>query len=181
MNRTFGGYDPRRSIRCALHERGPIPLRLRFPLIAAAAAALLLSAAAPAPAGEAGHAADITLSERKGTCEVRDVPVGAAPPSEVRIDSDDVDFDCSGSIDFRLGRDTAIAFDDAEGTATADVIRIVGAKLGFTCGYEATDVVFQREGPSREYAGGPYTGKKVQGSFLCPGSVQLDRAAFAFR
>ncbi|WP_157975158.1 hypothetical protein [Glycomyces dulcitolivorans] len=161
-------------------------MRLRFPLIAAAAAALLLIIAAPAPAGEAGHAADITLSERKGTCEVRDVPVGAAPPAEVRIDSDDVDFDCSGSIDFRLGRDTSIAFDDAEGTATADVIRIVGAKLGFTCGYEATDVVFQREGQSREtlprkYVGGPYTGKKVQGSFLCPGSVQLDRAAFSFR
>ncbi|GAA2302479.1 hypothetical protein GCM10009853_068900 [Glycomyces scopariae] len=166
--------------------RRSFPARHRFPLnhvplIAAAVAALLISAAGPAGAAEAAHAADITLSEKGGTCEVRDVPVAAAPPAEVRIDADDVAFDCSGSTAFRLGRDAAFAFDDAAGTATADVLRIVGTKLGFTCGYEASDVVFHREGPSREYTGGPYTGRKVQGSFLCPRSVQLDRAAFAFR
>ncbi|RRS00110.1 hypothetical protein [Glycomyces terrestris] len=168
-------------------------MRHRFPLIVAAAAALLLSGAVPAaaaearpvPAGsgsaaEAGHAVDITLAERKGACEAAGVPVGAAPPLEVRIESDEVAFDCSGSIRFRLGRDTRFAFDDAAGTATADVIRVVATKFGVTCGYEATDVVFRREGLSREYAGGPYTGRKVQGSFLCPKSVQLDRAAFAF-
>lgn len=154
-------------------------LQLRFTVIAAATAALLF-AAVPAGAVEAGHTVDITLVENKGTCRALDVPVGAAPPSRVRIESDDVGFDCSGSIRFRLGRDASFAFDDAKGTATADVIRIVGVKHGFTCGYEATKVVFHREGATREYSGGPYRGKKVQGSFLCPRSVQLDAAAFSF-
>lgn len=155
------------------------PMPVRFPVVAAAAV-LLLAAAVPGAAAEAGHTVDITLAQNKGTCTALDVPVGAAPPSPVRIESGDVSFDCSGSIDFRLGRDTRFAFDDAKGTATADVLRIVGVKHGFTCGYEATRVVFHRDGASREYRGGPYRGKKVQGSFLCPRSVQLDRAAFSF-
>ncbi|GAA1683571.1 hypothetical protein GCM10009830_33520 [Glycomyces endophyticus] len=154
-------------------------MRLRLPLIAAAAAALLLPSAAAAQG--TGHAADLVLAERKGACAAEGVPVGAAPPAQVRIDSDDVVFDCSGSIGFRLGRDATVSFDDAAGTATADVVRIVGSRLGLTCGYEASKVVFHREGDTRVYAGGPYTGTKVQGSFLCPRSVQLDAASFTFR
>lgn len=152
-------------------------------LAAAAVAALLMpvpaATAAPGDA-EAGSYVDIVLTEGKSTCRALDVPVSAVPPGNVRIDADDVDLDCSGSIDFSFARDTTIAFDDARGAATADVVRIVARKFGFACGYEATRVALGREGATREYTGGPYTGKKVQGSFLCPGSVTLDAASFTF-
>ena len=60
--------------------------------------------------------------------------------------------------------------------------RIFGieTEFGVTCTYEAAKVTLERDGASRSYGGGPVGAKKVKGSFLCPGSVNLDRAEVVF-
>lgn len=153
-------------------------------LIAAAAAVLVCataSAASPAASpAEAANLVDVVLTESDSRCEADDVEVDAAPPERVVIDADRVDFDCDGPISFKFGGDAAFVFDDEEGTATAEQVRIAATKFGVTCTYEASKVTLEREGTGRDYAGGPVNGRKVGGSFLCPSSVNLDSAAIAF-
>jgi hypothetical protein len=152
--------------------------------LAAAAAALLMCGSASALATRAGEAgafyADVALIEGEGRCEAKDVPVGAAPPAAVTIGADDAALDCSGPVRLDLEGDLAVVFDDAKGTAEAGSIRVDATKFGFTCGYESGRVVFERDGATRTYAGGPYRGKKVEGPFLCPDSVNLDGASLTF-
>ncbi|MCC3765775.1 hypothetical protein K3N28_22195 [Glycomyces sp. TRM65418] len=158
-------------------------LTMAVPTAAGAAPLTPASAATVASFADAeagGHYVDIVLTQGKGSCKAANVPVTAAPPGRVKIDADDVDLNCSGSIDFSFTRDSTFTFDDAKGTATADVVRIVGRKHGVSCGYEATRVALGREGATRQYTGGPYTGKKAQGSFLCPRTVKLHAASFTF-
>ncbi|MBO3732708.1 hypothetical protein [Glycomyces niveus] len=155
----------------------------RRPTAFAAAAALLLCttvAASAAASGETADYVDIVLAEGDGRCAVERVQVDAAPPATVAIDTDKIDFDCSGSTRFDFAADTAFAFDDAAGTATAEKVRIAATKFGVTCTYEAARVTLERDGVSRSYGGGPVGAKKVKGSFLCPGSVNLDRAEVVF-
>lgn len=155
-------------------------LIMPVPTAAGAAPLTPASAASFIDAEAGGHYVDIVLTQGKGTCKAADVPVTATPPGKVKIDADDVELDCSGSIGFSFTRDSTFTFDDAKGTATADVVRIVGRKHGVSCGYEATRVALGREGATRQYTGGPYTGKKAQGSFLCPRTVKLNAASFTF-
>ncbi|MEV3934435.1 hypothetical protein AB0K52_00430 [Glycomyces sp. NPDC049804] len=150
---------------------------------AAAIAALLLCttvAASAAASGETADYVDIVLAEGSSRCAVEGVQVDAAPPATVAIDADEIDFDCSGGTRFDFAGDTAFAFDDAAGTATAEDVRIAATKFGVTCTYEAARVALERDGASRSYSGGPVGAKKVKGSFLCPGSVNLDRAEVVF-
>ncbi|MDA1361148.1 hypothetical protein O1R50_16070 [Glycomyces luteolus] len=49
-----------------------------------------------------------------------------------------------------------------------------------TCTYESSRVTLEREGEARRYSGGPIGAKKAGGSFLCPGSVNLDSAQAHF-
>ncbi|MFG3339557.1 hypothetical protein [Glycomyces sp. NPDC048151] len=150
-------------------------------LVAAAAALLLCTTASVAASTEpAPNYVDIVLSEGDSRCAVERVEVGAAPPSTVAIDAAAVDFDCSGSTVLDFSADTAFAFDDAKGTATAEDVRIAATKLGVTCTYESERVTLTREGAGRGYRGGPIGARKVGGSFLCPGSVNLDAAEVVF-
>lgn len=149
----------------------------------AAAAALLLcttAAASASASGETTDYVDIVLAEGGSRCAVERARVGAAPPATVAIDADVIDFDCSGGTRFDFAADTAFAFDDAAGTATAEDVRIAATKFGVTCTYEAARVTLDRDGASRAYRGGPIGAKKAKGSFLCPGSVNLDEAEVVF-
>jgi hypothetical protein len=160
-----------------------VPHRRPATLVAAAVAFLLCTtatASVSASAGEAADFVDLVLAEGESRCEAERVQVGAAPPATVAIDADEVDFDCSGGTSFRFSGDTAFAFDDAEGTAIAEDVRIAATKFGVTCTYEASRVTLEREGATREYRGGPIGAKKAGGSFLCPGSVNLDSAEVVF-
>ena len=150
-------------------------------LCAAAAALLLCTTASVAASTEpAPNYVDLVLAEGDSRCAIERVEVGAAPPATVGIDADRIDFDCSGSTLLDFTADTAFAFDDADGTATAEDVRIAATKLGVTCTYESARVTLEREGETREYRGGPIGARKVGGSFLCPGSVNLDSAEVVF-
>ncbi|WP_205328456.1 hypothetical protein [Glycomyces sp. YM15] len=151
---------------------------------AAAAVTLLLcataSASVAASSKESGDFVDLVLAEGDSRCEVERVPVGAAPPAPVAIDADRIDFDCGGDTSFEFRGDIGFAFDDAAGTATAEDVRIAATKYGVTCTYEASRVTLEREDATRRYSGGPIGAKKAAGSFLCPGSVNLDSAEARF-
>lgn len=154
-------------------------------MLLAATAALLVfataSSASPATTPtEAGDRVDIVLTEGDSRCVATGVRAEAAPPARVVIESDRVDFDCKGATSFKFGGDAAFDFDDAKGTASAERVRIAATKFGITCTYEASTVTLERDGTTRDYAGGPIKAKKVGGAFLCPGSVNLDSAAIAF-
>lgn len=160
-----------------------MPHRRPATLVAAAAALLLCATATASVAASAGATADfvdLVLAEGESRCEADRVQVGAAPPATVAIDADKVDFDCRGDTSFKFGGDAAFAFDDAKGTATAEDVRIAAMKFGVTCTYEASRVTLDRDGATREYRGGPIGAKKVGGSFLCPGRVNLDSAEVVF-
>ncbi|GAA2163543.1 MULTISPECIES: hypothetical protein [Glycomyces] len=160
-----------------------MPHRRPATLVAAAAALLLCTTATASVAASTGATADfvdLVLAEGGSRCEADRVQVGAAPPATVAIDADKVDFDCRGDTSFKFGGDAAFAFDDAKGTATAEDVRIAARKFGVTCTYEASRVTLERDGATREYRGGPIGAKKVGGSFLCPGSVNLDSAEVVF-
>lgn len=154
-------------------------------MLLAATAALLVfataSSASPATTpAEAGDRVDIVLMEGDSRCVATGVRAEAAPPVRVVIEADRVDFDCKGATSFKFSSDAAFDFDDAKGTASAERVRIAATKFGITCTYEASTVTLERDGITRDYAGGPIKAKKVGGAFLCPGSVNLDSAAIAF-
>lgn len=160
-----------------------MPHRRPATLVAAAATLLLCttaSASVVASGTESGDFVDLVLAEGESRCTVERVPVEAAPPAPVAIDADRIDFDCRGDTSFKFSRDATFVFDDAEGTATAEEVRIAATKYGVTCTYEASRVTLEREGVTRHYSGGPIGAKKAGGSFLCPGSVNLDSAEAVF-
>jgi hypothetical protein len=160
-----------------------VPHRRPATLVAAAATLLLCttaSASVAASGEESGDFVDLVLAEGESRCTVERVAVEAAPPAPVVVDADRIDFDCSGDTSFEFGSDLAFVFDDVAGTAIADRVRIAATKYGVTCTYEASQVTLEREGSSRGYSGGPIGAKKAGGSFLCPGSVNLDSAEVLF-
>jgi hypothetical protein len=167
----------------ARERPGAVPHRRPATLIAAAAALLLCTTATASVAASTGESADfvdLVLAEGESRCEAERIQVGAAPPATVAIDADRVDFDCRGDTSFKFSGDAAFAFDDTKGTTTAEDVRIAAMKYGVTCMYEASRVTLEREEATREYRGGPIGAKKVGGSFLCPRSVNLDRAEVVF-
>jgi hypothetical protein len=152
----------------------------RSATLAAAAALLLCTAASATTAAVTQDYVDIVLTEGDSRCTAERVEVGAAPPTAVAIDGGEVDFECSGSTRFAFAGDAVFAFDDANGTATAEDVRITATKFGVTCTYEASRVPLERDGASRKYRGGPIRAGKAGGSFLCPDAVNLDSAEVVF-
>lgn len=154
----------------------------RRPATLAAAAAFLLCTTASAATSTASSQdyAHLVLVEGDSRCTAERVEVDAAPPASVAVEADRVDFDCSGTTWFAFKSDIAFAFNDAAGTATAEDVRIAATKFGVTCTYKASRVTLKRVGTGREYRGGPIGAGKVGGSFLCPGSVNLDSAEVVF-
>ncbi|GAA2121964.1 hypothetical protein [Glycomyces algeriensis] len=148
--------------------------------LAAAAALLLCTAASATTAAATQNYVDIVLTEGDSRCTAERVKVVAAPPGSVAIHGKAVGFDCSGSTRFAFAGDAVFAFDDANGTATAEDVRIAATKIGVTCTYEASRVTLKRDGASREYRGGPIRAGKAGGSFLCPDAVNLDSAEVVF-
>lgn len=126
------------------------------------------------------NAVDGTVVTGSTTCQWADATADANPPDTAVIDGSTVSLSCDSSTSLTLNNDPSVSFDDAAGTATIDTINVSGTLIGLTCTYEATDIAMTRDGSTRTYSGGPYTGDKVDGSFLCPGSIDLDSATVTF-
>ncbi|MGH8794582.1 MAG: hypothetical protein ACRDXX_18275 [Stackebrandtia sp.] len=141
-----------------------------------------LAFAAPATANASGVQANLvdgSITAEGNTCTFADASTSANPPDTLTVDAATVKPEC-GDASVTLNNDPKITFDDANGAATADVIDITGSQSGVECRYKAADVTLNRDGDTRNYAGGPYTGEKVDGSPLCPDTVKIDEASMSF-
>ncbi|MGH8878779.1 MAG: hypothetical protein ACRD0P_15805 [Stackebrandtia sp.] len=121
-----------------------------------------------------------TVTTGGTTCNWTDATTSDNPPNQLTIDGASVSITCDDGTPITLNNSPQVTFDDAAGTGTADAINITGSKAGVECTYEATGVLFTRDGDTRDYTGGPYTAELVDGGILCPGSQTLDTAAVSF-
>ncbi|MGH3735177.1 MAG: hypothetical protein ACRDT6_06090 [Micromonosporaceae bacterium] len=124
---------------------------------------------------------DGTVVSGSTTCSWVNASTSANPPSTLTVDRSSVSITCSDSTQLTLNNDPVVSFDDAAGTATVDAIDITAVRSGITCRYKASNLSVTRSGTTRTYSGGPYTGTKIGGSWLCPSSQRLDSATVTFR
>lgn len=124
---------------------------------------------------------DGSITASGETCSWTDGSISGNPPQTVTMDRTTVNpnVTCTGSVSVTLNNDPTITFDDAAGTATADLINVSVETFGLTCEYEASGLQAQREGTTRTYTATDVTIEKSGGSFLCPGSTTAD-AEFIF-
>lgn len=123
---------------------------------------------------------DGTVVAGSTTCNWVDASTSANPPSTLTVSRATVKLTCSDSTSLTLNNDPVVNFDDAAGTATVDAIDITAVRSGISCRYKATNLGLTRSGTTRSYSGGPYTGTKTGGSFLCPSSQRIDSTSVSF-
>ncbi|WP_406150754.1 hypothetical protein [Streptomyces sp. NBC_01012] len=143
-----------------------------------------LAVAAVAAASTAASATDLAASQKVdgsitvagSTCTWADATASADPPSGLTIDHASVNsgVSCTGGASATLNSDSTLAFDDAAGTATSDLIDITVNQSIVSCSYTATNVGWSRDGSTRTYLNQTFTASKSSGSFLCPSSVSLE-------
>ncbi len=124
---------------------------------------------------------DGTISSGGDSCSWTNADTTGNPPDTLTVDSASVNANttCDGDKDVSLNNDPTISFDDAAGTATADLISVTVVAYGVTCEYEAEGLTAQRDGDTRTYTATDITIEKSGGSFLCPSSETAD-AEFVF-
>ncbi|MFC4335232.1 hypothetical protein [Salininema proteolyticum] len=157
-------------------------MRRTAKLVAVAATAAAMagwSAAAGAAETLADQKVDGTIIVGDSTCTWSDADTSANPPDSLTIDRDSVNppggnLTCSGDITATLNNDPAMDFDDAAGTATADLVDITAQQSFVSCRYQATDVMWDRQGTARDYANRSFTAGLVSGGFLCPSSQTIN-------
>lgn len=131
-------------------------------------------------AGPTSHQkVDGTIVVGDDTCSWTNGSTSANPPSALTVDRTTVNspggnLSCSGDISATLNKDPAFSFDDANATATSDLIDITGRQGFISCRYQATNVQWDREGTTRQYTNKPFTANLVSGGFLCPATVDAD-------
>ncbi|MEV6956640.1 hypothetical protein [Streptomyces sp. NPDC051183] len=150
----------------------------------AAITALVLTAAVggttAASAGTASHQkADGKIVVGDDTCTWTNAATSANPPGTVTIDRTTINkpggnLSCSGGLSATLNNSPVFTFDDAAGTATADVIDITGRQGFVSCRYKATNITWDRDGTTRNYVNRPFTAPRISGGSLCPGTVNAD-------
>ncbi|WP_019811086.1 hypothetical protein [Saccharomonospora halophila] len=124
---------------------------------------------------------DGTITSGGDTCSWTNADATDNPPNTLTVDAASVNANtvCDGDKDVTLNNDPTISFDDAAGTATADLINVTVVSYGVTCEYEATGLTAQREGDTRTYTATDVTLDKSGGSWMCPSSETAD-AEFVF-
>lgn len=143
-------------------------------LIVAATAGAATAATASGPTAE--QLVDGVIVVAGNTCTWTNARTSANPPAALSLDRSTINkpggnLACDGSITATLNNNPRVTFDDAAGTAKADVIDISGQQSFVSCRYKATNVTWNRDGASRKYLNQAFTATKTSGSFLCPGSV----------
>lgn len=142
-------------------------------IIGATAAA---STAATALGPTADQQVDGVIVVAGNTCTWTNARTSANPPTPLTIDRTTINkpggnLACGGGITATLNNNPTVTFDDAAGTAKADVIDISGQQSFVSCRYKASNIVWNRDGATRKYVNQAFTAAKTSGSFLCPGSV----------
>lgn len=150
-------------------------------LVGLSVLAIIFAGAQPAYA--AGSLVDGSITAGSTICSWTNAQASATPPSTLTIDRASVNppagnLQCSDGSTVTLNNSPYVTFDDASGTATADAVDVTVASL-LTCRYKVSNPVFNRQGTTRDYVGGPYTGTRVSG-FLCPSTATIDQATLSF-
>lgn len=150
-------------------------------LVCAAATAVALAVPGAAfGATTMANLVDGSVKTGSTTCTWTNATTNANPPSTVTVDRTTVSLSCDDGTPVTLNNNPVISFDDAAGTALTDAIDITATVIGVTCRYRATNLNLARGGTTRSYTGGPFTGTKVSGSFLCPATKTIDTATISF-
>ncbi|SCL28137.1 hypothetical protein GA0074692_2478 [Micromonospora pallida] len=151
-------------------------------LIALSALAIVFAGGQPAYA--ATNTVDGSITAGSSVCSWTNGRTSANPPSTLTIDRTSINppggnLSCSSGSTVALNNSPTVTFNDTNATATADAVD-VSVTIGITCRYRVTNPVFNRQGTTRDYVGGPYTASRVSG-FLCPSTTTIDRAVLSFR
>jgi hypothetical protein len=136
--------------------------------------------AGSSPAHAATGLLDGTLDVNGTTCSFANAVTSDTPPNTLTLDRTTVHVTCADGTPVSVTNNPTVTFNDTAGTATANSIDVTATVFGVTCGYRASNVVGNRQGTTRTYAGGPYTASKISGGFLCPGTETINSASLTF-
>lgn len=145
--------------------------------------ALTVTALAGSPATAAQGFVDGTITAEGQSCSWTDGATSDTPPNTLTVDRSTVNapggnLSCTGGTTAALNNDPTVTFDDAGGTATADMLDVSVTQFGATCRYQATDVSAQRDGDTRTYTATTDI-PLYEGGFLCPDPAAVT-ATFTF-
>lgn len=148
-------------------------LTAKLSCVTALIAAVTVGASTAASAGTSSLLVDGSITAAGSTCTWADGAVSANPPSTLTVDRNTINgkVSCTGGASATLNNNPALTFDDAAGTARSDLIDITVKISILSCRYQASGVVWTRDGSTRNYLNQAFSGKKSSGSFLCPSSI----------
>ncbi len=149
-------------------------------LIAVAAIVLTFTPTeAQADPGIATHMkADVTVSMGDGSCTWSNAPLSADPPNTLTIYLSLAPYRTCETEGIVISGDLNVSFNDTSAAATVDRIRSTASRFGFSCSYEAANIVLTGDVSARDYSGS-FTAIRTSGSeFVCPstapGSMYVD-------
>lgn len=150
-------------------------------LVCAAATAVALAVPGVAfGATTMANLVDGTVQTGSTTCTWTNASTSANPPDTLTMDRSTVHLTCDDGTPVTLNNDPVISFDDAAGTSLTDAIDITATVFGISCRYRASNLTLARNGTTRSYTGGPFTGDKVSGGFLCPSTYTINTVTISF-
>lgn len=157
-----------------------VPTKAAGVLVSALTVAALTTS--PASAAAQGHV-DGSIGTGTSSCSWTNGVTSDTAPNTLTVDRSTVNtpggnLSCSG-ISGVLNNDPTVSFNDAAGTATADMLDVSVTVFGITCRYQAVGLTAQRDGDSRNYAATTDV-PLHQGGFLCPNPVSIN-TTFNFR
>ncbi len=157
--------------------------RLSPKVIGVMLSALTLAGLASSPATAAQGVVDGTITAEGQSCSWTGGVTSDSPPNTLTVDRSTINapggnLSCTGGTTASLNNDPTVSFDDANGTATADVLDVSVTSMGVTCRYQASDVSAQRDGDTRNYTATSDI-PLYEGGFLCPDPASVT-ATFSF-
>lgn len=152
-------------------------------LVGLSVLAIVLASAQPAYG--ASNLVDGSITSGDTVCSWTGAATSDNPPNTLTIDQATINppggnLSCADDTVARLDNSPVATFDDAAGTGTANAVDVTVTVIGVQCSYRVSGPVLNRQGDTRDYAGGPYTANKTAGSFLCPGTRTIDQATLSF-
>lgn len=152
--------------------------RLSSKIIGILAGALTVAALATGPALADHSKVDGSITAEGDTCSWTDGSTSDNPPNTLTVDRSTINapggnLTCTGGISATLNNDPTVTFDDANGTATADLLDVTLTQLGVDCQYQARDVEAQRDGTTRHYTAS-VTIPLSSGGLGCPNPLNAD-------
>ncbi|SFA93495.1 hypothetical protein SAMN05216266_102304 [Amycolatopsis marina] len=152
--------------------------RLPSKIIGILAGALTVAALGTVPALADHSKIDGSITANGDTCSWTDGSTSDNPPNTLTVDRTTINapggnLSCSGGVSATLNNDPTATFDDANGTATVDLLDVTLTQFGMQCRYQARDVEGQRDGTTRHYTASVSV-PLSSGGFGCPNPLNAD-------